>query len=316
MARAFYPATAEQLVAAVDAVYTNGKANVGFVAGFCDLQEQQAERALELGVDIGFLEKAGGGYQPGGRLCRFVVLPDEKVKAAAVRVLLESYEPFERFRERLQATGSADAAARQTRELLNLNAHREEIKDTLISLGTYTGAMRVEGGGRYRAVEGDVGQSILALSNAYDNMASAESEIRRQLADCAPTVSRDNVLVPLADALLKAAAGEAPEAVTAAGNAVESYLSELAGRMGVNVGAASGINAKLDQLSQAGKLPKKLVGAGKYLGHVRNAADHGVDAETDDAWSVQNSTGIDYVRVACSFLKACYERERNGPFVV
>jgi hypothetical protein len=316
MAREFYSATAEQLVAAVEAVHTSGNADVGFVATFCDLPQEYAQRALGLGVDIGFLEKTGGNYRPRGPLCRFLALPSEQVKAAVVRVLLESYEPFERFRDRLRATGSVDDAARQTQQLLELDSHREPIKDTLISLGTYAGAIEAEGGGKYRPVEGDVPQSLLALSKACKDTASAENEIRRHLGNCAGTVSRDDVLLPLADALLKAAAGQAADAVRAAGNAIESYLSELAGRINVNVTGASGINAKLDRFAQNGALPKKLVGAGKYLGHVRNAGDHGVDPDIGQAWSVQGSTGLDYVHVACSFLRACHEREQNGPFVI
>jgi hypothetical protein len=316
MAREFHSATAEQLVAAVEAVFANGDADVGFVAGFCDWTQDQAQRALGLGVDIGFLEKAGGRYKPRSPLCRFLALPSEEVRAAAVRVLLESYEPFERFRDRLRATGSGNDAARQTKELLGLDSHREQIKDTLISLGTYTRAIRTEGGGIHRAVEGDVGESLVALSKACQTMASAESEIRRVLGDCADTASRDDVLLPLAEALLKAIAGQAADAVRAAGNAVDSYLSALATRMNVNVAGAIGINGKLERFQQSGALPKKLVGAGKYLGHIRNAADHGVDPDVGQAWSVQQSTGSDYVGVACSFLKACHERDRGGPPVV
>jgi hypothetical protein len=56
-------------------------------------------------------------------------------------------------------------------------------------------------------------------------------------------------------------------------------------------------------------LPKKLSFNAKYLGHVRNGADHGVDSEVAAAWSIQESTGINYVFVAMSFIRAVHELE-------
>jgi len=316
MSRIFYPATAEQLVAAVEAVYVSGKADAASVAHFCDLPEDHAKRALGLGVDLGFLRNAGSVFEPVGPLCRFLILPDEEAKAAVVRILIESYEPFQLFLDRLRATGSVDAAARQTRELLDLDANREEVKDTLISLGGYTRAIRAEGAGRYSPVEGDAGQALVRLGKACDDMASAEKQVRQMLGTCADAVSRDNVFRPLAEAALKAMASQAKEAVTAGGNAVESYLSELASRMNVNVANAHGINAKLEEFQKSAKLSKKLVGSGKYLGYVRNAADHGVDSDTGASWAIQETTGRNYVQVACSFIRACYEREHDGPFMI
>ena len=69
-----------------------------------------------------------------------------------------------------------------------------------------------------------------------------------------------------------------------AGNAVESFLSQLAAHHGVNVQNAHGINAKVDVLAKANHLLSKHKFMVKYLGHVRNAADHGVDAEIGTQW--------------------------------
>ena len=85
----------------------------------------------------------------------------------------------------------------------------------------------------------------------------------------------------------------------------------MANRLGVGVEGANGINAKLDRLSQANRLPRKLLYVGKYLGHVRNAADHGVDAEVGGAWTIRNSTGLEYVFVACSFIASVTAYENN-----
>jgi hypothetical protein len=148
-------------------------------------------------------------------------------------------------------------------------------------------------------------------------MAAAEERIRSQLGvDAATVASRAEVIVPLAEALLKAKDGDARGAVVNAGNAVESYLVAFAGRTGVNIGGATGINSKLDRFDQVKALPKKLIFVGKYLGHVRNAADHGVDADVRAAWTVREATGIEYVFVAASFIASARSRELgNAPEV-
>src|SRR5262249_42877948 len=143
--------------------------------------------------------------------------------------------------------------------------------------------------------------SLQVLALAAGDHASAEALIRKQLGDSAcQLISRDEVIVPLRNALLRANGNDPRGAVVEAGNAIESYLVGLAGRTGIGIAGANGINAKLDRLHQANWLPTKLVYVGKYLGHVRNAADHGVDVEINAMWTIRRATGLEYVFVACS----------------
>lgn len=313
MARPFSPATAEQVVAAVEAVVVNQRpTEVDFVADFLELTKDQAKAALELASDLNLLSSDAGKYLAASPLCRLVVSPNQMVKAAVLRVVLESYVPFVVFRERLAATALAATAAKQTKTVLGLNAHHEEIKDTLVSLGTYSQALVTEGGGRYRP-EGSPSENTLEiLTRACSDATAGEARIREQIgADAAALVSRDEVIVPLADALLRAKSGDSRGAVVAGGNAVDSYLDVLASNLGVSLAGTTGINAKLDKMAQANKLPKKLVQVGKYLGHVRNAADHGVDPEIGSSWNIRDSTAVEYVFVACSFLAATAARARG-----
>src|SRR6266850_7243297 len=135
MARPFSPATAEQVVAVTEAVVVNPQpTRVEFVVEFSDLPKDQAESALDLATDLGLLSLEGGRYSVASPLCRFLMTANQDQKATVLRVLLESYRPFVTFRERLVATTLASTAAQQTKVALDLNAHREAIKDTLISL--------------------------------------------------------------------------------------------------------------------------------------------------------------------------------------
>jgi len=314
--RPFYESTAEDVIASIEAVVVNGKPTTpAFVAQFVDVPQDRAENALNLAVELGFLSVNAGNYSACKPLSQMFVAPNAPPKIAALRVALESYEPFVLFRTRLKATGFPVEAARQTKAALDLTGHREIIKETLISLATYSHALATEGGGLFVPAEDAIENRLLALAQACGDVVAAEARIRVQMGDAAAAVvSRNDVLLPLANALLRAAAGDARGAVVLAGNGFESYLTALAVRLGVaNVAGAPGINAKLGHFATANAIPSKLVAVGKYLGNVRNAADHGVDAEVGAAWLIQESTGTEFVYVACSFINAVTAREQNQP---
>ncbi len=74
---------------------------------------------------------------------------------------------------------------------------------------------------------------------------------------------------------------------------------------------ANGINQKLDALKGDNKIATKLQYKGYYLGHVRNAADHGVDRDINAPWDISNETGFEFVLLTCSFIKAYYEYMNN-----
>jgi len=314
MPRDFFSATAEQVVAVVDAASVFGEADPAFAAEFTDLSKDQAEAALQLAADLGLLQEKKGKYSPASPLCRPLLSPREGARAVAMRVVLESYEPFRLFRERLLLTPVAATAAQQTKAALQLQADRERVKDTLISLGTYSQALVSEGAGRYRPAEGAQDNALDALARACGDLVPAEVRVREQLGPpaCAQ-VSHDEVVRPLTEALLQAAAGDARGAVVRAGNAVESYLTQVGAETVTSFAGATGVNAKLDRLEQARHLPKKLGYAGRYLGHIRNAADHGIDPEINAAWSIRRGTGLEYVFVACSFISALVARRRGEP---
>lgn len=315
----FARSTAELTIQVAEAVRALGNATVGSIEEFCDLPQEQARNALELALELGLIQKSDETYAQASCLLNFISSPDESRKAAILRVVLESFSPFVNFRERLRATGSADTAAQQTKAALAIDAHREDIKETLISLGTYANALRSEGGGRYSPVEGEAEEDHLQiLAEAAADQAAAENAIRDSIGTRAESVNREEVITPLGIALLRAQNEESREAVTEAARAVESFLVRLAQRVGVNLDGATGMNQFLGKFRTGNHLPKKLVESARYLGQIRNAADHGVDVDPDvgDIWHIQQSTGLLYVFVACSFMAAALEREAGGVYLI
>lgn len=317
MPRPFFQSTAEDVIASVEAVVVNGRpTRVEFVAQFIDVPPERAENALKLAVELGFLSLHAGVFSACRPLSQMFATPNLMQKAAALRVVLESYEPFTAFRARLKATDFASQAAQQTKVALDLDSHRDIIKDTLISLGTYSHALDTEGGGLYVPADDAIENRLLSLAQACRDVVAAEARVRVQMGDAAADrVARNEVVLPLANALLKAASGDARGAVLIAGNAVESYLEGLAVRIGgVNLAGAAGLNAKLEVFAAAHAIPRKLVQVGKYLGNIRNAADHGLgDPDVNAPWTIQESTGMEFVYVACSFISSVTAREQGQP---
>lgn len=312
MARPFFPATAEQVISAVSAVAAMGvPVDKSFVATFCDLTEEHAEKALMLASDLGFLEKVGQAFEALSPMCRLLRTPRDVEKAAVLRIVLESFEPFVVFRDEIDIQGSAADAAKATKARLDIDSHREELKDALLSLATYSGALISESGGNYTRDRDGLPNLLRELAVGSAEQAASAQTIRQELRGASDQVSQANVVEPLAAALRYAATPSAREAVLNAGNAIDTFLDEVAARNAVNVNGAFGINAKIEKLVQASALPKKLQNIGKYLGHVRNAADHGNDQDINSPWNISNSTGLNYVFVACSFIAAVIDFENQ-----
>jgi hypothetical protein len=174
------PTTAEHLMGAVEAVVANGgEASVDLVAEFLETTESRAMAALALSVDLGLLALEGGSFKTASPLCRFTSIPDQK--AAVLRIVIESYRPFVVFRERLLSNPDVALASRQTKTLCGLPAHRDEVRDTLISLGTYAHALVTEGGGNYQLETDSADNMLQILTAACTDMAAAETRIRNQL---------------------------------------------------------------------------------------------------------------------------------------
>ncbi len=310
MPRAFPQSTAELVIAAVNAVVaSNEPATSGFVSLFADISASHSQAALELAVDLGLLTETSGFYSVSNPFCHFFATPQGYQKASVLRVVLESYEPFTVFRTRLAATGDTSTAAQETKALLDLAAHREEIKDTLLSLGQFSQALLVEAGGRYRIESLSLANDLVVLAQACSDIVSAEARIREQIGgDAAGFVSVPDVLAPMSRSLVHAVSSDPRSAVLNAGNAVDSFLTEIAGKLGVSL-AGKGINQKLDELRRLKSLPVKLLFVGQFLGHVRNAADHGIDSDVGATWRIRNNTGLEYriCRLLVSRWRLCVD---------
>lgn len=314
----FASTTAEQVVSAVEAVVVAHRpVDAAFVASFADFSLQQATSALELAEHMGLVEKSGGtqGFVPRSPLARYLNSSNQAQRATVLRVTLEQYEPFVVFRERLPHAGSPTEAARQTKALLSLTEHHEAIKDTLINCGTYAQAISAEGGGQYSIANDPQANKLQALAGGCADLTSAEGLVRQLIGEDGQKIAdRNSVILELASALVKARDADGRGSVVCAGNAVDSLLASRELPFGANLTNAHGINQKADGLrgGSTKQLPKKIQHICYYLGHVRNAADHGLDSDVNAAWQISPETGLAYVFVACTMIAALAAWEQSA----
>lgn len=304
MPRDFHQATAEQVILVSESVVSLGEADASSVGLFTDLPQNTAENALKLATDLGLLSDQAGRYKISSPLCRFLRTPQDGEKAAILRATIESYEPFLVFREELDATNNVTNAAQRTKIKLQLNCHREQIKETLLSLATYSGALTAGQGNTYERDAKGLTSVLDELAAGSREIADANQTVRAKLGMVAGQVDTDQVINPLVAGLRHAAAGNGREAVMQVGIATESFLAHTAAHHGVNIAGANGINAKMDRLVAAGHYPAKLQNICKYVGHIRNAADHGVDIDIGAAWDISSETGVNYVFVAIMLIRS------------
>ena len=305
---AICPTTAENLMGATDAVvlFAHG-CSAAEVASFLELPQTSAENAIKMACELGFIEDNGtGSYRPLHPLARYLVTSKDIQKAAVLRLLLESFEPYQVFKRRLEATGVVDAA-QAVKTKFGFSLHRDEIKETLINLGTFAQSLSSPGAGIYRVADArEFDASFLGdLAALVADTAMAESTIVRLLGhEVADAIDHASVISPLSAALLMAGDPErSRDLVTNVANATESYLVGLAALLDVNIAGAHGIVAKANLFSST-QIPKKIKAMYNYLGNIRNGADHGIDSDISAAWSVSNQTARCYLQVAIAAIVA------------
>ncbi len=304
------PSTAENIIGAIDACdqYPDG-ADDQFVSNFLDIQLGQAQNALIMAQQLNLCIPHNGKYIKSGPFSALLITSNEKQRAVIFRMVLEQYVPFQTFKSRLNITGLAPKAGEQTKIVHGLTAHRDEIVSTFTNLGQYSGSLIYEGSGLYKVSSSEL--NISELSASISDLETAKHFVYKKLGPAATDFSKTtDVLDELAMAVQQLGIDKRSPVVHAA-NAVESFLVQIAQKHIVNINAATGINSKADRLNSAGKLNKKMLNISRYLGHVRNAADHGTDTDINAIWDISHECSVEYVNVALTFIRAVVNTE-NG----
>jgi hypothetical protein len=311
-----YQTSAENVIGATDAAFQKPEGvDEALVSAFLDTTPAYAGDALRMAVQLSLLaESQPGQFMPDSRCGLYLCTAVREHKAAVLRFVLEQYLPYQTFKARLQLTGVVGEAANQTKALHNIPAHRQVVITTFCDLGTYAQSLVSEGGGLYSPRHEASAEHLAIMDQVIQDRETAAIQVRTRLGEhTVDWIDGPNVLDNLVTAYQRAgvAADDSRAPVVHAGNAVESFLSQLAEHYGVNVQNAHGINAKADALGRANNLLDKHKFMVKYLGHVRNAADHGIDPNINTQWEVSANTAVEYVHVAQSVISALVRRISN-----
>lgn len=312
--------TAEDIVAATDAVLAKPEyCTEEFISDFTDLTNEQVCNALGMCMQLGLVEynENSNEYFSNSPLARLLICANNDMhKAAIMRVILEQYAPFIDFKSRFMFTQAVDLAARQIQVIYNMQSNHRDIKNTIISLATYAKALVSQGANLYRFNEKDLSY-IDILNDVIEIKSSNESLVIRELGDSAYNyINKELVFNPLSDSFSKIinVTNDARATINYAGNAFESFLSQIGADKNISLVGKTGIIKKADALSTV--LSKKHRGMISYIGQVRNAADHGIDIdENGQAWNVSCLTATTYPILVASLIKNIVEY-LNGNLIV
>jgi len=312
--------TAEHVISATDAaLQLKDGADRDIVASFINTTVDSADNALRMAEQLGFLKSGTREkFRCVSPCAEYLVTSDLSEKAAVLRFILEQYPPYKTFKARLALGKLAPDAANESGALHKIRAHRDIILHTLTNLGTYAQSLVSEGAGLYRVKEEKGNEYLNIVDKVVSDREVARTYIIKRIGQKVTNwVNEKDVFEELVTAYQRA--GKADEdkhaPIVHAGNAVESFLAQLADHCKVDVTASSGINAKVEKLAQNGHLTTKHKFILKYLGHIRNAADHGEDSEIGKAWEIAHNTAIEYVHVAQSAI-ANVVASLDGKYVV
>ena len=310
-------ATAEQIVDTVDACVIAGRpCDRNFVADFLDIPVANAENALTMAEQLGFLRVNAGNYDATPPAASYLVSCAPNYRPAIFRFLLEQFPPYRAYKERIRKLGNADQAARQVKALMNLAAHRTDIAATLNNFGTFAGSLTYGAGAQITLKEESKIDYLSVAAEVIGEREAAKVYVVRRLGDKALAFVDEQAVVDHLTTAYQQAANVAHDArapIVNAANAVESFLVQLAAKHNVNLAGANGINAKVDRLMAAAppRLSVKHKNVFKYLGHIRNAADHGIDQNIGAMWIISEATAVEFVHVAMSAISGAVAFDNN-----
>lgn len=306
-----YPTTAENIVSCTDAVtLKSGGCDIDFISDFLDITKSSAEMALMMAKELGLLDYniTNNLYLTCSVFSKYLVSNSDVQKSSILRIMMLEYEPFKFFISRLYVTSSVQAASEQTKSYFAMSAHRNEIKDTFISLGTYSQLIVSEGAGLYKVNSQfeNLSGAVLNLSRINIERLNVEMWLEKKISyDVYHILNKEEVIKPLVLAVQKLIDEDSDyrAIMLHIGNAFESFLTDYANLNGVNVSSSTGVNAKIDALSRASKITTKHKHMSKYIGHIRNAADHGVDSEIGQVWDITRESAEEAVSVVTSCIR-------------
>lgn len=310
---------AEDIVGVVDAILAKPEnCTKEYISDFADISIIQAENALVMAQQLNLIILgADGTYSSDSFLARLIVSSrNDNHKAAVMRLVLEQYEPYIKFKTRYLLNGSMDLASKQVKAIFAMTSTYKDIRNTFVNIGTYSRALINDGANSYILNQDDVSY-IEILELALKFKANDDNALSNQLGESLCNyLDGDKVFKPLSDAYSKIQNfnNDKKSIILYAGNAFESFLQQIADENGISLVGRNGIGSKADALNSI--LSKKHRGMIHYVNQIRNAADHGADAnEGGRIWNISDETAQFYPLIISGLIKDIFAY-KNGTLLV
>ena len=114
-----YHTTVESIIAVIDAVLSSdGDCDLNYLAQFMDVPVPTVENALRMAKELALVDNVPGHlnlYRSQKPFATYLVTAKDIQKAAVFRLVLENYEPYCFFKERLIITGHPNPSAEQVK---------------------------------------------------------------------------------------------------------------------------------------------------------------------------------------------------------
>ena len=317
--------TAEQVLDSAAAVVLSLQpCTSAYVADFVSHPLETTERALQVGEALGFIEKNDNVYRPLPPYRYYLAEASEPRRIDVLRFAVEAYEPYRFFKQRLAVHDDALRAARETKTRFAFDNHEGEIRETLVSLGQYCGSLTYTADSGLKVSTSSAGaeQYLASFESIAVEGASAEEFIREKLGLDGYQFVQDEaleIITNLRTAVQKLLAGEAgTEAIVAMGNACENFEKRIATLHDppIDLNGATSVISKAERLKSAAAIATKHLGYFTYLGHIRNAQDHGIDDQdiaVNAQWEVSEETVRQAILVCLSTIRTVVAF-RNGHY--
>lgn len=310
---------AEYIVSVVDAILAKpSNCTKDYISDFADISIAQTESALFMAQQLGLIViNSDGTYGSDSFLARLIVSSrNDDHKAAIMRLVIEQYEPYIKFKMRYLFTGSLELASKQIKAMFSMSSTYKDIKSTFIDIGTYSRALINDGASTYKLNQDDVSY-IEILELALKFKANDDNALYNQLGETlCDYLDTEQVFNPLSDAYSKIQnfSADKKSIILYAGNAFESFLQQIADENSISLVGKNGISKKADALQSV--LSKKHRGMINYISQIRNAADHGADAnEGGKVWDISDETAQFYPLIISSLIRDIFAY-KNGQLLI
>lgn len=311
--------TADDVVAVIDAINAQGdSATREFVMLFTGIATiTQVSNALDVACDMSMISfnSTPSTYRISSPLAHLLSTAiKEDQRAALLRIILEQYEPFNTFKVRFAITQNIDVSCAQIKAIHSITANERDIKNTIISLGTYAKILKRENASTYSFFTNKDSDHLQLINELLEEKTKNEMLLWQFMGECVYNFANyNNVIRPLLDSSSKAMSEpiDTKAVILYAGNAFESFLDQYAITKQISLQGKTGIISKMSAFSST-DISKKHRGQIEYIGQVRNAADHGADIhEANMTWAITKETASVYPIIVSLAIKNILQRDQG-----